>query len=495
MTDARPPLLHAFHGGLRLAGHKTVAAAIVPCPLPPRLRVPLGQYAGATATACVAIGERVRHGQRIALAPDLGVDVHAPADGVIVSLPSAGDAHIGIDCDPQQQPPLAHPPLDPWSTDPEQLRRRLREAGIVGLGGAGFPTGAKLAGLSATLILNGAECEPYIACDDALLRERADDVVLGGRLLARLCGATTIVLAVEDTMTEAAAACRSAIERHRVDGLSLVTVPTVYPEGGERQLIAVLTGREVPRDGHPSDIGILVQNVGTAAAAWKAVVAGEVLSARVLSVAGRGVRVAGNFLVAFGTPVAHLVAQAGGYTADAARLLLGGPMMGRALPDDSAPIDKTHNCVLVLGAQDLRASSDEKPCIRCGDCADACPARLQPQQLLWHARAGRDDRLQADGLFACIECGCCDLVCPSHIPLTQAFRDAKTGVRVEQQRRAAATAAGLRHDRRNERLQRLAIERATRDAERAASASSGDAVAAAIERAKARRQQSKDPPR
>jgi Na+-translocating ferredoxin:NAD+ oxidoreductase subunit C len=493
VNESPSPPQHAFHGGLRLDGRKSTAG-IVPCSFPPRLQVSLLQYGGMAAVACVRVGDRVARGQKIADAPVGGVDVFAPASGLVHEVSRLPRPCIGIDCDETQSPALTLPALDPWLTDEKLLQQRLRDAGIVGLGGAGFPTVEKMRATPALLVLNGAECEPYIACDDALLRAFAGDVVLGGRLLARLCGATTIVLAVEDAMTDAAAACRTAIDRDGASAVALALVPTVYPEGGERQLIEVLTGREVPIDGLPRDIGVVVQNVATAAAAWRAVVHGEVLVSRVVSVAGRGVAVAGNFSVAFGTPVAHLVAQAGGYTVDAARLLMGGPMMGRALPDDSIAIDAASNCVLVLGEQDLRDPAAEMPCIRCGDCATACPARLQPQQLLWHVKAGNNGRLADDGLFACIECGCCDLACPSHIPLTQHFRVAKTAARIEPGRVAAAMAAGVRHEQRNTRLARLDAERAMRDAERTPSASSGDAVAAAIERAKAKRQQSKDAP-
>lgn len=489
-----PPLLHAFHGGLQLDGKKSASSAILPCPLPPRLQVSLQQYGGVAATACVRVGDHVVRGQKIADAPDHGVDVFAPASGRIMQLSGSPLPSVSIECDDSQRPAQTLTPLDPWLTDESALRRRLREAGIVGLGGATFPTAEKMQATQVLLVINGAECEPYIACDDALLRSSADAVVLGGRLLARLCGATRILLAVEDAMVDAASACRVAIDRDGASAIELVRVPTVYPEGGERQLIEVLTGREVPIGGLPRDIGIVVQNVATAAAAWRAAVHGEVLVSRVVSVTGRGVVAPGNFAVPFGTPVAHLVLQAGGYTPDAARLLIGGPMMGRALPDDSVAIDAASNCVLVLGEQDLRDPAAEMPCIRCGDCASACPARLQPQQLLWHARADRLDRLSDEGLFACIECGCCDLACPSHIPLTQQFRVAKTRVRIEQGRVATALAAGARYEQRTSRLQRLADERVARDAERTQAASSGDAVAAAIERAKAKRQQGKDAP-
>lgn len=491
MTDAPPRPLHRFHGGLHLPGKKS-GTPIRPCPLPTHLHVSLELYGDVLAEPGIDVGVRVQRGQCIATAP--GVEVHAPASGTVIGISTSPRASIHIACDALQGPALTLPPLNPWHATIDELRNRLRHAGIVGLGGAGFPTAEKLAGGASLLILNGAECEPYIACDDALLRQRAEDVVLGGRLLARLAGAATTLLAIEESMPEAYAACALAITTSGKGQVELVGVPTVYPEGGERQLIEVLTGRQVPRGGLPRDIGVIVQNVGTAAAAWRAVTQGETLGSRIVSVAGGGVAEPGNFEVAFGTPVSHLVAQAGGYTPQAARLLLGGPMMGRAMPDDDCVVDKTTNCVLVLAAGDIRDPAAEMPCIRCGDCASACPARLQPQQLLWHIRADNQVRAEADGVFDCIECGCCDLACPSHIPLTEHFRNAKTAIRIEQRRMAVAAAAGLRFQHRGERLQRLGTERAEREAARAQSASSGDAVAAAIERAKARRQQGKDAP-
>ncbi|HMB58118.1 MAG TPA: electron transport complex subunit RsxC [Arenimonas sp.] len=492
--------LHRFHGGLSLERNKSQASAIQPCPLPEVLHVPLLQHAGNAAMACVDVGDRVRCGQRIAIATGLGADVHAPADGTIIAIvaaiPDVPDhaqaPHVQLRCASEQGPPIRQPSLDPWNEDVAVLHARIRDAGLVGLGGAGFPTAEKISPRCDVLILNGAECEPYIACDDALLRERANEVVLGGRLLARLIGAQSILLAIEDAMPAALAACAAAISEIAANDIALVAVPTIYPEGGERQLIEVLTGKQVPRGGLPRDIGVLVQNVATAAAAWRAVSLGEMLTTRIVTVTGRGVARPGNFEVAFGTPISHLIAQAGGYTDLAARLLLGGPMMGNALPHDDIPLGKTDNCVLVLGSEDLRETGIEMPCIRCGDCADVCPAKLQPQQLLWHARSGDIDRSASDGVFDCIECGCCDLACPSQILLTQHFRETKTAIRIHQRRDAIAVAAGERHARRAQRLQRESDEKALRDAERAKTITSTDAVTAALERAKARRQQARD---
>lgn len=491
--------LHRFHGGLALPGHKAASTAggLRACAWPTELQLSLRQHAGLPAEPVVAVGDRVARGQRIAAAVDpAGADLHAPCAGTIVAIrpvalpPAPAVGHLVLAVDPDGD--SVRLPALPADADPARLLARLREAGLVGLGGAGFPTAGKLAVARELLVLNGAECEPWVACDDALLRAHADEVVLGGRLLARISGAARIVLAIEDCMHEAIAAARAAIDAHGGGAVELVVVPTRYPEGGERQLVQVLTGREVPRGGLPRDIGVLVQNVGTARAAWRAVAHGEPLVGRVVTVTGPGVASPGNFVVPLGTPLSHLVEQAGGYTKAARRLVLGGPMMGQALPHDGYAIGKTHHCVLVLGDRDLRPAGDEMPCIRCGDCASACPQRLLPQQLLWQARAGRLGDARDQGLPDCIECGCCDLACPSHIPLTQQFRLAKGALAAADADARAAEAARERFESRQQRLVREAAEREARLAARKASAASPEAVAAALARAKAKRAAQRD---
>lgn len=514
-------MLRPFHGGLRLPALTTapLARAIQPCALPPRLWLALPAHTA----ACVAAGQRVQRGECIGQAQDeRGVQVHAPASGLIVHVPMDGSASsqagalphhdyertgsdggkpapnrdasyseragrtletVVIQTDSTQAQALRLPALDWQQATPAQLVERIRCAGVVGLGGGAFPTAGKLAHPRRLLILNGAECEPWVACDDALLRERALEVLQGGRVLARATGAVRIVIALESRMNEALVAVRAALASTR--DIEVVAVPTIYPQGGERQLIEALTGEQVPAGGLPREIGVLVHNVGTAAAAWRAVAHGDTLISRIVTVTGPGVASPGNYEVAFGTPVAHLIAQAGGYTERAARLLIGGPMMGTSLPDDAIPIDARSSCVLVLGEGEVRQGAPTLPCIRCGDCATACPARLLPQQLHFFLRAGDQEHALEHGLMACLECGCCDAVCPSQLPLAEQFRVGKRQAREQAQAAALAAASRTRHQARTARLAREAEERMTRAAQRKASASS--AVQAALERAKARK--------
>ena len=508
--------IHRFHGGLNLPGHKEHATRqpLRDCPLPAHLRLPLLQHSGDPSRPQVAVGDRVVAGQCIAEPDGLrGIALHAPAAGIVSAIAPITLAYppgvevdcieITVDAEARGSTDRAAiqrmPTMDPWTTEPQALIDRIRAAGVVGLGGAGFPTADKLTGGHGLLALNGAECEPYISCDEMLLRERPDEVLLGAALLARTIAADRIVLAVEDRMTTARAALEAALTEltwpEAAPPIELITVPTRYPEGGERQLIRVLTGLEVPRGGLPADIGVLVHNVATAAAAWRAVVDGLPLIERIVTVTGPGIMAPCNLRVALGTSVAAVVAEAGGYHPQAARLVIGGPMMGVALADDDYPLGKTGNCVLALSAEQIASPGPELPCIRCAACADVCPARLLPQQLLWHIQSENWGRAESDGLIDCIECGCCDLACPSHIPLVQYFRYGKTELRHRQHEAERAAAAKLRHDARQARLAREAEARALRQAQRKTDTTSASAVAEAIARAKARREQRNDPGR
>ncbi len=469
------PTPHRFRGGLPL--DKLTGASGQPvrdAALPDEAVLPLSQHAGHPALPVVKIGERVLTGQRIAAADGLvSATIHASISGTVVAIEDRPVPHpsglvapsIVIESDGRDEWAEPMPPLDDYLHEvPHTLRHRIQDAGIVGLGGAVFPTAVKLTAEAVeslhTLVINGAECDPAISCDNALIAERSDDIVAGAQVLMHALQVHECVIAVEDHMTDAAAALGAAIDASGDDRFKLMLAPTVYPEGGERQLLQAISGREVPAAGLPMDIGYVCQNVGTAAAVSDAVLRGRPLIARIVTVDGDGIAEPANLRVRFGTPIADLVAQCGGYQGDIDRVVVGGVMMGFAVHGDGVPVTKAINSVTALTRAAARPSGDTLPCIRCGDCATVCPATLQPQQLYWHARADQFDEAAELNLGACIECGCCDTVCPSRIPLTQYFRYAKSELYTRQLARALSDKSRQRHEARTRRLERDKLERA-----------------------------------
>lgn len=495
-----PVRLRPFPGGLPLDGHKSESTRLplLEAALPARLVFPLQGRHDSGLRPLVRPGERVRQGQPLTCGDDpRNPPVHASTSGsvrAIESLPlpcpsgSTGPC-IVLDSDGEDEAVDYQGLADYRACPPEALRQRIHRAGIVGLGGAGFPTAVKADPHACidTLILNGAECEPYISCDDTLLRRNPREVLEGARILRHLLGAQHCLVAVEADMPEALAALQAAL--NDATDIRIAAVPVLYPTGGERQLIRVLTGREVPSGGLPADIGVVCQNVATAQAVHAAVVHGRPLLERIVTVTGSGVRQPRNLLARIGTPIAGLIRQCGGYTNEAERLILGGPMMGFSLATDEVPLVKTANCILVAGRGEFGAGGETRPCIRCGACAEACPAGLLPQQLHWYGRAGQWQRVEEYRLAACIECGCCDLVCPSHIPLTRQFRTAKDKLAELERERQAADHARMRFEARRERLQKEQQERAEQARRRKENL---DKIAApeirkAVERARAKR--------
>ena len=472
-TDRR---LWTFHGGLHLPDHKamsTTGASLV-APVPELLSVPLQQHIGEPAEALVKPGDKVLKGQLIAEPRGyVSAGVHAPSSGTVIAVEDRPVPHpsglsassILIRTDGEDRwAELPEPLTDYRSEDPSVLRERIRWAGIVGLGGAGFPTGVKLNPGAAwpidTLILNGAECEPFITSDDMLMRENAERILAGAAILGHILSPQRCLIGIEDNKPEAIAAMQAAAAGHR--NIEIVVIPTLYPSGGEKQLIRILTGKEVPSNGIPAQIGVVCQNLGTAAAVADAVLDGRPLISRMVTVTGDAVARPGNFRALIGTALSALVAEAGGYSGTPARLIFGGPMMGFALTDDELPVIKSCNCIIAATEQEAPAPRPALPCIRCGACAEACPASLLPQQLYWYSRSKDFDKAQDYNLFDCIECGCCAHVCPSRIPLVQYYRFAKTEIWAREREKRKADHARQRHEARTARLDRLERERKER---------------------------------
>ncbi|MCC5857048.1 MAG: electron transport complex subunit RsxC [Ectothiorhodospiraceae bacterium] len=462
--------LFSFPGGLRLPDHTapSTGRVLVRAPLPERLIVPLLQHRGDPCEPAVTAGERVRRGSLVGRATGETPPVHAPTSGRVLSVEPCPVPHPaglrvpavileadGEDVWSEDLPP----PWQDWETvSPEHLRQRVHEAGVVGLGGAGFPTATKLrAGAKPgihTLIINGVECEPWISCDQMLMLSRPQDVIEGARILARATGATRLILALEEGRTACLDALRRAMDQGPGITLELAAVPARYPAGGERQLIQTLTGREVPSANLPPDMGFLCQNVATAAAARDAVVLGRPLTSRVVTVTGNAVAAPQNLEARIGTPMHTLIEAAGGYCGTPERLVMGGPMMGFALDSDRLPITKTSNCLLVGDGALFPAEAPAMPCIRCGACAEVCPVRLLPQELYWHARSERPEPARDLGLLDCIDCGACAVVCPSRIPLSQYFRYAKSELQATDRAHVQAEQARRRYLLRQDRLTR-----------------------------------------
>ncbi|MBM0108705.1 electron transport complex subunit RsxC [Steroidobacter sp. S1-65] len=472
----------AIRGGLRIEAHKARSTKhpIRAASLSAHYVLPLDQHSGLPALPLVKVGDRVRMFQPIAQpAPGISAWLHAPASGEVIAIEPRPAPHrlgaptlsIVISNDGRDEPfDNAAAVSDFEQISPKEACEHIARGGIVGLGGAAFPTANKLESSlcenGPQLLLNGAECEPYISCDEVLMRERADDIVFGARALLHALCATHCTIAIEDDVPEAQKALSAAIEKACDSRIRLKVVPAIYPAGGERQLISTVFGVEVPHDGLPADIGVVCQNVGTAAAIARWIRDRQPLISRIVTVTGDGVRDAANLETRIGTPFASLIADGGGYTERMSRLIMGGSMMGAPLPHDDLPVIKATNCIVAASALDLQPRGAEMPCIRCGACSYVCPAYLLPQQLHWYLHPYDSEQLQRHGLLDCIECGCCDFVCPSQIPLAERFRETKPVLIRELDSRRDADAARARFHARNARLERLEAEHRAKLAEK-----------------------------
>ncbi len=495
-----------FHGGIHPPTRKqqTNQKPVAVMPLPDRLYIPLRQHIGVAGQLLVKAGDMVLKGQPLTLADNsMAVPVHAPTSGTVLAITPHTGAH------PSALPELTlvlapdgkeqwreREPLTLVSCDNMTLLNRIQESGIAGMGGAGFPTHLKT-GVNQPvdyLIINAVECEPYITADDLLMQEAATTIVKGIDILCQLLNPKAVLIGIEDDKPIAAAAMMAACSQR--EHYYVRTVPTKYPSGGEKQLIQLLTNKEVPNGRRPVDIGIVMQNVGTAFAIAQAVLDDHPLLSRIVTVAGDTLNQPQNVLALIGTPVSSLLDFCGFQSEPKQRVIMGGPMMGFTLADLSVPVVKTTNCILAPTAEELPAASNEMDCIRCSSCADACPASLLPQQLLWYSKAKDSEKLAEYNLADCIECGACAYVCPSEIPLVQYYRVAKAELREQQREALKAEQAKARFEARNARLEREKQERAERNQQLAAArqqqqlaSGANNAVADALARIKAKQAQ------
>lgn len=500
--------LWTFHGGLHLDYHKEESNQLPTrdIPLPDELVIPLQQHMGYKPTLTVKAGDYVYKGQELASHTGfMKVPVHASTSGTITAIEERPIAHpsglndVCIILKPDGKDDWGNARMEAYPDhtliDGEVLRKRICAAGIVGMGGAVFPAAIKLNvhdGIPiTTLIINGAECEPYITCDDRLMQEKPQEVIGGIQIMMHIVNTSQCLVGIEDNKPQAIAAMQAAITASGDSRIQVIAVPTLYPTGGEKQLIKILTGKEVPSGGRPANIGMICHNAATARAIYRAVTLGEPLIERYMTVTGSGIANPCNLNVPLGTPVQYLIDQAGGYTRTNRRLLMGGPMMGITLNDPQIPVVKATNCILV---EQPKPQQLAMPCIRCGRCMEVCPANLLPQQLYWYSRSREFDKAESVNLFDCIECGCCAHVCPSHIPLVGYYRFAKSEIRNQRETRRRAELARDRHEFRLERQERVKREKAEKLAKHKEKAQTdgGDdakkaAIQAALERAQAKK--------
>jgi electron transport complex protein RnfC len=475
---------------------------ILEAPLPKWVVIPIGQCLGLAARAIVTPGQRVRTGEPIAQADsgsrtDPGPKLHASISGEVIAVydnlvqgtTASRERCVIIRSDGQDEPWPEYKNLgDPLQMDANRICTLIAEGGIVGLGGALFSTATKLQTSSQIrmLILNGAECEPYITCDEMLLRERAERVVRGAQIMMQAVGAPQTVIAIESDMPEARVAIYDALEASGDDRINVSVITAKYPAGGERQVIQLVMGEEVPEDALPSDIGYVCHNVATAAAVAEFFDAGRPLISRIVTVTGGGIENARNVDVRIGTIMADLFRATGGYHDVPSHLIMGGPMMGICLPSDELPVTKATNCLIIMQARELSPPRPEMPCIRCGECNQVCPAQLLPQELLTASKCHDMAALDALGLNACIECGCCDYVCPSYIPLTAKFASTKMEFRAHESEMQRASQARQRYEARESRLQQQQAERDHELQKQVDAVSNAEAIDAVMERIKSR---------
>lgn len=475
MATANPTTanIFSFHGGIHPAENK-VQSLQLPLgrpSLPNELILPLGQHIGQASRPVVAIGDYVLKGQTIAVNNGfLSSHLHAPTSGTIADIEERAIAHpsglsdlcMVIFPDHKDQW-VERTPLEDWQTKPAtEILEYLANMGIVGMGGAGFPTQVKLQGAHKNalkyFIINAAECEPYITADDMLIREKTQELISGIEVLQHIVNAEQVIIGIEDNKPTAIAALNALLSKQN-SSIQVAVVPTKYPSGGEKQLIQLLTGQEVPSGQYPADIGVLCQNVGTCVAVHDAIFHGQPLISRFTTLTGDALKAPQNVEVLLGTPVTHLLEYAESQTNNLHRLVMGGPMMGYTLDSAAVPIVKTSNCILAATKEELPPPAPEQACIRCGMCEQACPASLLPQQLLWFSKSQEHEKAEHYNLFDCIECGACSYVCPSSIPLVQYYRHTKSAIREAREANVKSDLAKQRFEARKARQEAEAAEK------------------------------------
>lgn len=474
--------LHQFPGGICPPTQKALSTSrpIAYPPLAKQLILPIQQHTGMPGRVLVKVGEQVKKGQMLVDAQlPISVAVHASTSGIITAIdehwvphPSGmKDMCIFLEPDGLDESVEYQGYENYLETNPTKLLECIRASGISGLGGAGFPTDIKLkASKIETLIINGAECEPYISADDMLMRERSEDILQGILILLKLTKADVCLVGIEDDKPQAIFAMKQALEKDKDDDthrVNIVEIPTRYPSGGEKQLIKILTGKEVPSGKLPANIGVLCQNVGTAYAVQQAVALGRPLVSRITTLAGGALSTPMNLEVPLGTPIGHLLEYTGLHQEQLEQLIIGGPLMGFPVKTTSIPITKISNCILATKQGELSTPEQARPCIRCGYCTDVCPAQLLPQQLYWFSTAQEWQKAESHNLFDCIECGACAYVCPSEIPLVQYYRFAKGEIRQDRAATEKSDRARERFEFRNQRIEREKVARAARRQARA----------------------------
>jgi len=515
-----------FHGGIHPPEQKTKTSSkpIKQLSLPKRLVLPLQQHIGRQGDLLVKVGDKILKGQALTQSSNpMAVPVHAPTSGTISAIKKSVIAHpsglselcLFIDVDGEDTWKKREICQDFTKLSHQQIIKKIADAGIAGMGGAGFPTHIKVNTKPEInfLIINAAECEPYITADDLLMCEQSTAIVDGIKILDQLLNPAFILIAIEDNKPQAIKALQQATINH--DKIKVCVLPTKYPTGGEKQLIKILTGKEVNSGTLPVNSGIVVQNVATCFAISDAVINDIPLIRRVITLTGNALSRPQNVWALLGTQVSYLLEQAG-FVSEVSEttptlnssqpsppVIMGGPLMGFSILNEQVPIVKTSNCILAPSKVEMPSAfdnnSNEVECIRCGQCADVCPSQLLPQELQWSAKAKDHQQLMQLNLFDCIDCGACAYVCPSQIPLVQYYRVAKAEIRQQQQLDIKAEKAKARFEARKLRLEQeklarqekhqkaAAARKATMNKKSSDGGTANSAVAAALARVKAKK--------